>query len=134
MYKNIIIALGLEHGHGSQAIEAARKLLLAGGKIVAVHVLEEVPGYASYYLESDQQAEVQSAAEKSMHERIGDQADIDGVILVGHPGRTITEYAEQIGADCVIVGSHKPELQDYFLGSTAARIVRHAPCAVHVLR
>jgi universal stress protein F len=25
-------------------------------------------------------------------------------------------------------------LQDYFLGSTAGRVVRHAQCSVHVIR
>ncbi|MBT3764767.1 MAG: universal stress protein [Rhodospirillaceae bacterium] len=46
----------------------------------------------------------------------------------------IADHTTKIGADCTIVGSHKRELKDYFLGSTAARIVRHAPCSVHVLR
>ncbi len=36
--------------------------------------------------------------------------------------------------DCIVIGSHKPGLSDYLLGSTAARVVRHAPCAVHVYR
>ena len=56
------------------------------------------------------------------------------VLLNGHSGRTITDHARKIGADCIIVGSHKPGLSDFLLGSTAARVVRHAPCAVHVLR
>lgn len=60
--------------------------------------------------------------------------DADIVVLTGHPGRTITDYAEKIGADCIIVGSHKPEMKDFFLGSTAARVMRYAPCSVHVLR
>jgi len=55
-------------------------------------------------------------------------------MLTGNAGRAITDYAEKIGADCIIAGSHKPSLQDYFLGSTAARIMRYAPCSVHVLR
>ena len=36
--------------------------------------------------------------------------------------------------DCVVIASHRPGLQDYLLGSTAARVVRHAACSVHVLR
>ncbi|MBT8474881.1 MAG: universal stress protein, partial [Alphaproteobacteria bacterium] len=47
---------------------------------------------------------------------------------------TITEYADSHGCDCIIIMSHQPGLQDYFLGSTAARVVRHAHCAVHVMR
>ena len=37
-------------------------------------------------------------------------------------------------ADLIIIASHKPGFQDYFLGSTAAKVVRHAPCSVLVVR
>ncbi len=134
MFKKIIAALGLSHGHGVTALEMARRLRDEDGTIIALHVLEPVPGFASNYLPPDHESEIREAAEAAIRERVGELADADVVVLSGHPGRTITEYAEQVGADCIIVGSHKPELKDYLLGSTAARIVRHAPCSVHVLR
>ncbi len=134
MYKTIITALGLDHGHGVKAMEIARLLKSEGGRILAVHVIEPVPGFASYYLPEDHEDEVRKNAEAEIAKRVGAADDAEVVVLSGHPGQTLNEYAEEIGADCIIVGSHKPELQDYLLGSTAARIVRHAPCAVHVLR
>ena len=67
-------------------------------------------------------------------ERIGEQNDTEAVLLTGHPERTIVYHTLKTGADCIIVGSHKPGLKDFFLGSTAARIVRYSPCSVHVLR
>ncbi|WP_245271088.1 universal stress protein [Hoeflea phototrophica] len=51
-----------------------------------------------------------------------------------HPGSTIVEYAAAHEIDCIIIASHRPGLQDCFLGSTASRVVRHAKCAVHVIR
>ena len=134
MYKKIIAALGLSHGHGVAALEMARRLKAEDGTIIALHVIEPVPGFASYYLPPEHEGEIRKTAEAAIRERIGEQADAEVVVLSGHPGGTITEYAEEVGADCIIVGSHKPELQDYLLGSTAARVVRHAPCSVHVLR
>lgn len=134
MYKKIIAALGLSHGHGSRALETARSLKSEDGEIFAVHVLEPVPGFATYYLPPDHEQEVRKLAKEAIAERVGEKKDAKVVVLSGSPGLTITEYAEEIGADCIIVGSHKPELQDYLLGSTAARIVRHASCSVHVLR
>ncbi len=134
MYKKIIVALGLSHGHGSAAMDIARKLLDDGGAIVAVHVIEPVPGFASYYIPADHETDIRRQAKEAIAERVGDRADAEVVVLSGSPGVTINEYAEEVGADCIIVGSHKPDLQDYLLGSTAARVVRHAPCAVHVLR
>ena len=56
------------------------------------------------------------------------------VLLQGHTAQTILNYAHENDIDCVVIGSHKPGLTDFFLGSTAARVVRHCRCAVHVQR
>jgi len=134
MYKKILVPLALDHGHGFKAMEVARKLRAEGGEIIALHVVEAVPSFARYYVTENPGEEIRDAAEKELAERIGEAKDADITVLEGHPGRTITDYAVEIGADCIVAGSHKRELQDFFLGSTAARIVRHAPCSVHVLR
>ena len=141
MYKTILLPLALDQGHGSRSMEIARRLRAEDGKIIAVHVLDKIPGFASYYMSPDNEKmpadiekEIQAAAIKGIAERIGPEKDVEAVVLTGHPGRTITDYAEKIGADCIIVGSHRPEMKDFFLGSTAARIMRYAPCSVHVLR
>jgi hypothetical protein len=42
--------------------------------------------------------------------------------------------AEEAGADLVVVGSHRPAMKDYLLGTNAARVVRHARCSVLVAR
>jgi nucleotide-binding universal stress UspA family protein len=138
MYKTIIIPLALDQGLAPRLLELARLLRTDGGKLVAVHVLDQLPKYASYYLGddagADKQAEILAAVKQGIIDRIGAQEDAEAVVLTGHPGRSITEYAQQIGADCIIVGSHRPDLTDFFLGSTAARIVRYSQCSVHVLR
>lgn len=46
----------------------------------------------------------------------------------------VLQEAERIGADLVIVGSHRPTMATYLLGSNAATIVRHAKCSVLVVR
>ncbi len=38
------------------------------------------------------------------------------------------------GADLIVVGSHRPVMSDYLLGSNAKTIVRHAECSVLVVR
>ncbi len=55
-------------------------------------------------------------------------------LVHGHPGRFIVDYAKEHGIDCIITASHRPGIEDYFLGSTAARVVRHAQCAMHAIR
>ena len=134
MYKKILVSMALDHGYGQEAIEVAKKLKAEGGEIIALHVFEPVHASVSLYVPSDHIEKMHQTAKEGILKRIGEVKDVEPVILTGYPWRTISDYAQEIGADCIIVGSHKPGLQDYFLGSTAARIVRHAPCAVHVLR
>ena len=99
-----------------------------------MHVIEKVPNFANYYIAAGNEEKIKVSATEAIIERIGPEQDAEAVVLSGHPGRTVTEYAEKIGADCIIAGSHKPNLTDFFLGSTAARIMRYAKCSVHILR
>ena len=134
MYNKIIIALALDHGFSSNALNIARSLINKEGKIMAVHVSEPVTGIARLYLAEDDVAKAQQTIKAEISSRLDKHEDIEAVILTGHAGRELPDYADKVGADCIIVGSHKPGLEDFFLGSTSARVVRHARCAVHVLR
>lgn len=134
MYNKIIVSLSLDHGIGEAAIKLARSLKAEGGSILGVHVYEPMSGAASAYVTEEAVAKAFQASKDALAARIGSAADVEGVLLKGHSGRTITDYANEVKADCIIVGSHKPGMRDIFLGSTAARIVRHARCSVHVLR
>ncbi|WP_306258074.1 universal stress protein [Pararhizobium sp. IMCC21322] len=135
MYKNILVPIALDHERDTEsALDLAHKLLENGGKITALHVLEHVAGYTQQYLPKDQLAKRHIEAEANLVKEIEGQKQIEPVVITGHSGRSIVDYAESNGVDCIIIASHRPGLQDYFLGSTAARVVRHAHCAVHVIR
>lgn len=134
MYNKIILALSLEHGYSARALEIARGLRAEGGVIQAVHVYEQPSGNVGAYLDEKVLAKAYNEARDRLKARVSSASDVEPMMLKGHSGTTIAEYAASSGADLIIVGSHKPGLRDYFLGSTAARIVRHAPCSVHVLR
>ena len=135
MYQKILVALALDQGYAEKAMQLAQLLKAEGGKIIALHVVDQAPGHAKYFM-SDlvDDKKIQEWVEQKMAERIAGEPDVEPVMLKGHPGREIVAYAEKIGADCIITGSHKPGLTDYLIGSTSARVVRHAPCSVHVLR
>ncbi len=61
----------------------------------------------------------------------GIQADV----RIGDPGHVIAEWAEELGADLILVGSHgRSGLTRLFLGSVAERVVRLAHCPVLVVR
>lgn len=56
-------------------------------------------------------------------------------VRFGHPGLEITEYADAVGADLIVIPSHgRHGVKRFVLGSIAERVVRHATCPVLVLR
>jgi nucleotide-binding universal stress UspA family protein len=66
---------------------------------------------------------------------MGAAADrVTTAVRFGGTYQEILAHAEKIGAELIVIGSHKPNVADYLLGSTAARVVRHARCSVYVVR
>jgi nucleotide-binding universal stress UspA family protein len=55
-------------------------------------------------------------------------------VRVGVPWEAICAAARDTGADLIVVGSHGYSTLDRFLGTTAAKVVNHAPCSVLVVR
>ncbi|MCA8997143.1 MAG: universal stress protein [Planctomycetaceae bacterium] len=56
-------------------------------------------------------------------------------VRVGSLGHEITEYANEINADLIVISSHGYHgIKRMLLGSTAEAVIRHAHCAVLVMR
>jgi len=135
MYKHILVPIALDHEHNaSDAVDLAETVKDEGGRITVLTVVEQVPPYISQYLPEGQ-------IEKNVEDaRIALKADLGGIkgvevdVIRGNPGPAIVDYASEMDIDLIVIASHRPGLQDYFLGSTAARVVRHANCSVHVVR
>ena len=69
--------------------------------------------------------------------RRANATDLKPNVLVTHGTSIYAEIlraAEEAQADLVVVGSHRPAMKDYLLGTNAARVVRHARCSVLVAR
>lgn len=56
------------------------------------------------------------------------------IISGGTPKDQILKLAENLNADLIIIGSNRPSIATYLIGSNAAAIVRHAKCSVLVAR
>jgi nucleotide-binding universal stress UspA family protein len=134
MYDKILVSLSLSHGYGDRALKLAQTLKSEGGKIIVVHVFDLTRNSSLLHVADEEIEKVRKSVKEDLAKRIGEEQDVEAVMLTGHAGQSITEYARKNGVDCIIVGAHKPGLQDFFLGSTAARIMRYAECSVHVLR
>lgn len=135
MYSNILVPIAFDHERDvPQALHVARALLSDGGKITAIHVVEHLPSYATEYLTKEQIEGARAEIVNGLKQKTGDSPDIEVVVVEGHSGRTILDESEKRGNDLIVIASHCPSVTDYFLGSTAARVVRHAKCCVHVVR
>ncbi len=135
MYDNILVPVSFEADRNArEAMDIAQAIRAEGGKITLLHVMEHLPQYATEYLPPDhlEKARADIMGGLSALADAVDEAEV--VVVEGHSARTILDYADEVKADCIVIASHRPGMQDYFLGSTAARVVRHAKCAVHVVR
>ena len=109
----------------------------AGGELhVATVVPEEPPQLA--WLPEDYSPKMISHAEsqlaKLIESEVPEQMKAEAHVRQGTIYSEIVKLAKEMGADLVIMVSHRPELKDFLLGPNAARVVRHAECPVLVIR
>lgn len=135
MYSNILIPVALDHEDVlPRKIETARHLLADGGTITLLSVLESVPGFVSEFVDMKPENHLTAKVKAKLDEAGGGAENIQTDVQTGKAGVVIARYAAEKKMDMIIVGSHSPGLQDYFLGSTAARVARRAPCSVLIIR
>ncbi|MCC6007307.1 MAG: universal stress protein [Rhodobacteraceae bacterium] len=135
MYKHILVPVAYEQGQSvGPALEIAQALVADGARITLMHVIDEIPPYAISYMPKDYRSELKEAIRADLATQAKGIAGAEVAVDEGDASRTILDWAERNAVDCIVISSHRPGIQDYFLGSTAARVVRHAQCAVHVVR
>ncbi len=136
MYKTILVPIDIANmDKGKAMINVASEYGGKGAQIILLNVIEEVPEWAAAelpggFLEKSRQTSIDemNAIAETSHIEMGIE------VRAGHAYRTILEVAREKAVDLIIIASHRPGLQDYFLGSTAAKVVRHANCSVLIVR
>jgi nucleotide-binding universal stress UspA family protein len=121
-----------------RAVETAMQLVEIPAHVRIVHVLPVLaaaePGVI--WDTVDDAGRSQHAA-RAVRERLL-QAGFEGLdvsVVVGDPGHEIADFAEQVGADLIVLPSHgRTGLTRLLIGSVAERVVRLAHCPVLVLR
>ncbi|EIE52197.1 universal stress protein [Salipiger aestuarii] len=135
MYKNILVPIAFDSDAKAEAaLAVARRLADDDSDITLLHVMEQVPGYAISYLPPDYRAQSHAAVQAELDALAARLDHARGIVVEGHSGRTILDYAEKNGSDMIVIASHRPGMGDMLIGSTATQVVRHAKCGVHVLR
>lgn len=114
-----------------------------GAEIVVMHVIYDITRAPAWYvshvdtdaLYEEMEASARKELEAFSSKHFGSHPDVETVLLRGVPHEDILGYAEAEGVDLIVMSSHgRRGLDRVLFGSTAARVVRNAPCAVLTVR
>lgn len=142
MYRRILVAIDLNEEGGWRkpliaAAEHARKF--ASEQLIVLTVIREIEALVYAQVGAVGYEMMAHDAENQLAGRVREvnAYDLKPKIVVEHGESiydVILETAEEAGVDLIIVGSHRPAMKDYLLGTNASRVVRHAKCSVLVAR
>ena len=141
MYKDILISIDLgAETSWAKALPTAVALCQTFG--ARLHIVNVVPDFGlsmvSQYFPEGYEKQMVENADKQLHALVKEHVP-DGVVaqcIVGSGSiyHEILDTARQVGADLIVMQSHRPELTDYLLGPNASKVTRHADCSVMVIR
>lgn len=133
-------------GAALEAASASLRLRLDEGdgetRVILLHVYH-VPAEYSTYGPSASLYRLGDEMEKALLERLealaeplrGGGRSVEVAAMPGIPGEVIVQLAEERSADLVAMGTHgRSGVAHLLLGSTAERVVQHAPCPVLTVR
>ena len=139
MFNKVIVPVDLaEMKLAKCAVQEAVSVVQPGASLRLIYVRSLVPISFMEFAPANFDAEQQKDAEEKLTsfaaglEYPSDR--ISTVVRMGGIYPEILAEAETFGADLIIIGSHRPGMSTYFLGSNASQIVRHAECSVLVIR
>jgi universal stress protein A len=114
------------------AIPFAREF---GAELALIHVVEPYPSIPEMGpVEVETLRDGRSALE-DLRRTIGEATPVKALLRTGAPSTEIVECARELGTDLIIISTHGHKgLTRMFLGSTAEKVVRYAPCPVLIVR
>lgn len=142
MYKKILVPVDLAEGHMTEfALGAAVAQAKGGGaeaEIRLINVQPIVPLAFADYIPPAFDDELRASTEKDLAALCDDvdlpRARVSSTVRFGAVYPEVLAEAEDWHADLIVVGSHRPTMATYLLGSSATAVVRHAKCSVLVVR
>lgn len=141
MYEHILLPIAPENDRSWQkALPAAVDLSRRYG--ATLHLMTVVPSFGTGMVAAffpDDFVEKADVHAKEALRKLADEhvpAEIKHQIIVAH-GKIwweICDTADKIGADIIVMSSHKPEFGDLLLTPNAAQVLHHAPISVMIVR
>lgn len=140
MFKKIVFPTDITPFSESAFGTAAALARSHGASLHILYVLPELGyGMVAQYFPDDVTEKMEQASRAQLDDYIAAH-DLQGLsyevtLRTGIIYEQIVDYAQQIGADLIVLAGHnRSTLGRFLLGANAERVVRHAHCAVMVLR
>ena len=139
MYERILVA----HDGSDSGRRALSTAIDLGKRLKAeLHMLsvEELPRFPTTMDEVIEEKAIENHVFKSVVTQAQAAAKAKRVrvkihVIAGHPVKAIVDFAKRQRSDLLVIGYHgHSALHGALIGGTAERIVRHAPCAVLVVK
>lgn len=140
LYKKILIPVDLSEPAMSEKGEAAAIELakISNAEIRLITVQFPTPLTFMDYVPDDFEAQLRENCDNALKELAArldyPKERVSTVLRLGTVYAEVLAEADNWGADLIVVGSHRPSMSTYLLGSNAKTIVRHAKCSVLVAR
>lgn len=135
-YRKIVVAADLEKDNAAVLDAAVSLAKDNGAELFLIHVVPEITAMADVYVPS-LATDLKTLAEehiKPVQQRLGVDATHTRV-LIGLPKHDILQYANDVGADLIVIGSHgRKALAAMLLGATANAVLHGAKTDVLVVR
>jgi nucleotide-binding universal stress UspA family protein len=122
------------------AVDMAKKY---GARLYVMHVIYDIAKASGMYVPhtsvDKMYQEIREGAKKELErfavEELSSMKDIERIIVVGTPHEEILKFAGDNKISIIVMGTHGRKGVDRILfGSTAAQVVRYAPCPVLTVR
>ena len=140
MFKSILVPIDLaDTDLAKPAIATAATLSQTwNGAVRLLNVMPTTPAMLAEYVPDDFEAQQRAAAQEALSivaaESGIEASRISSAVRQGGIYHEILEEAAAVGADLIVMTSHRPAMRTYFLGSNAGHVVRYARCSVLVVR
>jgi nucleotide-binding universal stress UspA family protein len=141
MYQHIVVGFDGSDSSRRALKEGVRLARLGGGAEVLVTLVEEhLPKYPSAVSETTEEREAIDAYFVKLQaeaEALGAEHGVKLTvrIVTGNAPKLLCDVAKEMHADLLVIGaSGRSGLWAGMLGSTADKVVDHAPCSVLVVR
>jgi nucleotide-binding universal stress UspA family protein len=112
-------------------------------KVYILHVIYDISKAVDWYVPrlsieemyKDILQRAKEEIEKFSYEELSSLADIERIVTTGVPHEEIINFVNKHNIDLIVIGTHgRKGIERILFGSTAANVVRYAPCPVLTVR